>query len=252
MVTEHQKSQNLHIVGVVPSRWGSTRFPGKPLHLIAGKPLVQHVWEQCQKCQQLDRVVIATDDFRIEDTVKAFGAEVIMTSPDHPTGSDRIAEVLETLPEATHAVNIQGDEPLIDPALIDSLAQLMRADADLEMATAASPLSDPADIADPNIVKVVLSETSDALYFSRSPIPYQRSTPEELTIYRHIGLYSYRRDFLKKFLAWPPTAIEKAESLEQLRALSHGIRIQVSLTDHVAPGVDTPEQAAHIETLLSS
>ena len=250
MDTEHRTSSDLHVIGVIPSRWGSTRFPGKPLHLIAGKPLVQHVWDQCQKCNHLDSVVIATDDERIEAACKSFGADVIMTSSDHPTGSDRIAEVLTKLPAATHAVNIQGDEPLIDPALIDSLAQLMRDDSSLEMATAASPLTEAKDIADPNIVKVVLNEASDALYFSRSPIPYQRTTPDELVIYRHIGLYAYRRDFLKKFLSWEPTLIEKTESLEQLRALSHGTRIQVSLTDHVAPGVDTPEQAAAIEQLL--
>jgi len=248
--TEHRTSSDPHVIGVIPSRWGSTRFPGKPLHLISGKPLVQHVWDQCQKCEHLDSVVIATDDERIKKTCKAFGAEVIITSPDHPTGSDRIAEVLAKSPTATHAVNIQGDEPLIDPALIDSLAQLMRDDLSLEMATAASPLTEEKDITDPNVVKVVLNDASDALYFSRSPIPYQRTSPDELIVYRHIGIYAYRRDFLEKFLAWEPSILEKTESLEQLRALSNGTRIQVSVTDHVAPGVDTPEQAAYIEHLL--
>ena len=236
---------------MIPARWASTRFPGKPLFEIAGRPLVQHVWDQCQKCKQLDGVVIATDDERIAQAAGAFGAEVIMTSPNHPTGTDRIGEVLEQLPKATHAINIQGDEPLIDPNLIDRLASELHADTDLEMVTAASQISEAEEIADPNVVKVVLSEFSDALYFSRSAIPFQRNAPDDLVVYRHVGLYAYRRDFVRKFLSWAPTAIERAESLEQLRALSHGTRIRVVLTDHVAPGVDTPEQAAAIESILS-
>lgn len=235
---------------MIPARWGSFRFPGKPLHPIAGRPLVQHVWDQCQKCRHLNDVVIATDDQRIADEAANFGAKAILTSPDHPTGSDRIAEVLDQMPRATHAVNIQGDEPLIDPTLIDELAVFLRDDPSVEMATAASPLTDPGLIADPNVVKVVLTEHNDALYFSRSPIPYQRTSPEDLTVYRHIGLYAYRADFLKKFLAWPPTALEKAESLEQLRALSHGTRIRVAITSHTSPGVDTLEQAQQVEKLI--
>lgn len=240
------------MLGIIPARWGSSRFPGKPLHLIAGRPLVQHVWDQCQKCTALDHIIVATDDKRIADAAADFGATCVMTSPDHATGSDRIAEVLSALPEATHAVNIQGDEPLIDPALIDQLASFLRNDVNVEMATAASPITDPDLIADPNVVKVVLSDDHDALYFSRSPIPHQRTCPDELVVYRHIGIYAYRADFLKKFLAWPPSPIEKAESLEQLRALSHGTRIRVAVTDHTSPGVDTLEQAQAVEQLILS
>lgn len=239
-----------HIVGILPARWGSSRFPGKPLHLIAGKPLIQHVWEQCQRCQTLDSIVIATDDERIRDAALSFGAKVAMTSSDHPTGTDRIAEAVTAVPEATHIINIQGDEPMIDPALVDELAQAMIDDPALPMATAANIIDDAAAIADPNVVKVVLDASNHALYFSRSPIPYFRNTVDGLPVYRHKGIYAYRRDFLEAFVSWPPAAIEQAESLEQLRALANGARIKVILTDDDSIGVDTPEQAALVEQLL--
>ena len=230
-----------YILGVLPARWGSTRFPGKPLHLIAGKPLIQHVWERCQQCLRLDEVIVATDDERIRDAVIAFGGKVAMTSPDHPTGTDRIAEAAAAVPQATHVVNIQGDEPLIDPALIDELAAAMAADASLDMATAANPL-DPADpvIQDPNVVKVAIALNGRALYFSRSP----------LSVLRHKGIYAYRRSFLERFVTWPPSPLEKAESLEQLRALENGATIKVLITTDTSPGVDTPEQALDVERLL--
>lgn len=163
-----------HIIGLIPSRWGSSRFPGKPLHLIAGKPLVQHVWERVSRCSRLDDIAIATDDQRIFDTAVAFGAKAIMTSPDHPSGSDRLAEAVQAFPSATHVVNIQGDEPLIDPALIDRLADALVSDGALSMATVACPISAQEDLDNPNIVKVVLAGNGDALYFSRSVIPYAR------------------------------------------------------------------------------
>lgn len=243
----------IRIIGILPARWASTRFPGKPLHLIGGKPLIQHVWERCQLCVNLDEIVVATDDIRISEAVAAFGGKAIMTSVDHPTGTDRIAEAARALPQATHIVNIQGDEPLIDPALIDELAATMAADPSLDMATAANPL-DPMDpaVADPNVVKVVTALDGKALYFSRSPLPFFRNAVEGLPVFRHKGIYAYSRGFLEKFVTWPPSPLESAESLEQLRALENGASIKVLITDDTSPGVDTPEQALEIERLLSA
>ena len=240
-----------HIVGILPARWGSTRFPGKPLHRLAGKTLIQHVWERCQDCTRLDRVVIATDDDRIRDEAISFGAEVVMTAAHHPTGTDRIAEAAAAIPHATHVINIQGDEPLIEPALIDELAQAMIDDAALPMVTAANPIDDEAAYLDPNVVKVVLDLSGHALYFSRSPLPYRRTKPAGLTLYRHKGIYGYRRDFLNSFITWPPSPLEQAESLEQLRALENGARIRVIITSDDSIGLDTPEQAPLIESLLT-
>ncbi len=240
-------------MGVLPSRWGSTRFPGKPLHLIAGKPLIQHVWERCQCCSRLDEIIVATDDERIMQAVAAFGGKAVMTSPDHPTGTDRIAEALRAVPRATHIVNIQGDEPLIDPALIDELAETMANDPSLDMATAANPLhpADPA-VSDPNVVKVVTALDGQALYFSRSPLPFFRNAVEGLPVLRHKGIYAYSRSFLERFVTWPPSPLEKAESLEQLRALENGASIKVILTNDTSPGVDTPAQALEIEAILNA
>ena len=246
-------SQSPYFLGILPSRWGSTRFPGKPLHLIAGKPLIQHVWERCQQCEKLDEVIVATDDERIQVAVEAFGGKVAMTSPDHPTGTDRIAEAVQASDQATHVINIQGDEPLIDPALIDELAEIMASQPDLDMATAANPMSpdDPA-VSDPNVVKVVRALDGKALYFSRSPLPFFRNPVEGLPVMRHKGIYAYRRSFLESFVSWPPSPLEKAESLEQLRALENGASIHVIATDDASPGVDTPEQADAIESLLTT
>ena len=242
-----------HILGVIPSRWGSTRFPGKPLHLIAGKPLIQHVWERCGECTRLDGILVATDDERIVEAVVAFGGVAVMTSPDHPTGTDRIAEAIKSVPQATHIVNIQGDEPLIDPALIDQLAETLASDPTLDMATAANPL-DPADPAvnDPNVVKVVTALDGRALYFSRSPLPYFRNPVAGLPVLRHKGIYAYSRGFIERFVTWPPSPLETAESLEQLRALENGASIKVLSTDDASPGVDTPEQARQVEQLLAA
>ncbi|MGB6221913.1 3-deoxy-manno-octulosonate cytidylyltransferase [Haloferula sp.] len=243
----------IHITGILPARWGSSRFPGKPLHLIAGKPLIQHVWERCSRCMRLDDLLIATDDERIFSAAEAFGARAVMTSSEHPTGTDRIAEAIASLPGTTHVVNIQGDEPLIDPELIDELAATMANEPDLDMATAANPL-DPADPAvnDPNVVKVVTTLDGRALYFSRSPLPFFRNPVQDLPVLRHKGIYAYRRTFLERFVTWPPSPLEQAESLEQLRALENGASIKVLTTTDTSPGVDTPEQAREIERLLSS
>ncbi len=241
------------VLGVLPARWGSTRFPGKPLHLIAGKPLIQHVWERCQACSRLDQILIATDDERILRAVESFGGRAVMTSPEHPTGTDRISEAARAVPQATHIVNIQGDEPLIDPVLIDELAATMIRDPSLDMATAANAL-DPADPAvnDPNVVKVVTAIDGRALYFSRSPLPFFRNPVEGLPVLRHKGIYAYRRSFLERFVTWPSSPLENAESLEQLRALENGASIRVLLTTDASPGVDTPEQALEIERLLTA
>jgi 3-deoxy-manno-octulosonate cytidylyltransferase (CMP-KDO synthetase) len=243
----------IHITGILPARWGSSRFPGKPLHLINGKPLIQHVWERCSKCSRLDDLLIATDDERIFAAAEGFGARAAMTSPDHPTGTDRIAEAIRSLPDITHVVNIQGDEPLIDPELIDELAATMASEPELDMATAANPL-DPSDpiINDPNVVKVVTALDGRALYFSRSPLPFFRNPVDRLPVLRHKGIYAYRRSFLERFVTWPPSPLEQAESLEQLRALENGASIKVLTTTDTSPGVDTPEQAREVERLLTS
>ncbi len=241
-----------HVIGMIPARWASTRFPGKPLHQIAGKPLIQHVWERCQECSNLDSIIVATDDERIMIAAQAFGAEVVMTSSDHLTGTDRLAEAVAIFPYATHVVNIQGDEPMIEPILIDELAASLLADPDLSMATAANVISDDALIDDPNVVKVVLKLNGDALYFSRSPLPYQRSESPSLQVYRHKGIYAYRREFLEQFVTWSPSVLELAESLEQLRALENGARIRVIITDDLSGGVDTLDQANHLEQYLLS
>jgi len=240
----------MSILAVIPARFGSTRFPGKPLHLIAGKPLVQHVWERCRECRRLDHSVVATDDERIAAACRAFGADVRMTSPHHPSGTDRIAEVAAAFPEAQILINVQGDEPLISPNLIDGLAETLAGDASLDMITAATPISDARLIDDPNVVKVVLTAAGRALYFSRSRIPFQRQKDPRVQWLWHKGIYGYRREFLLKFVAWPPSMLEMTESLEQLRALENGGSIHVVVTTDESPGVDTPEQAAEVERLM--
>jgi 3-deoxy-manno-octulosonate cytidylyltransferase (CMP-KDO synthetase) len=234
----------------IPARWGSVRFPGKPLHDIAGKPLVQHVWERCQECKAVDDVLIATDDERIVAAAKSFGARAVMTSPAHPSGTDRIAEVAQHFPQHDIIINVQGDEPLISPQLIDSLAHTLRAQPSIPMITAATTLHDAAQVEDPNLVKVVTSLQGDALYFSRSALPYVRNTVPGLEHKRHLGIYGFRRDFLFQFVNWPQTLLEKTESLEQLRAVEHGARIRVVMTEESSPGVDTEEQARAVEKLL--
>jgi 3-deoxy-manno-octulosonate cytidylyltransferase (CMP-KDO synthetase) len=252
-------------VGIIPARWGSTRFPGKPLHEIAGKPLLRHVWERCRRAKNLDQLVIATDDFRIAEAAFNWGAEVAMTSPNHATGTDRAAEVAKKLKGIAHVINIQGDEPLIDPKLIDRLARELERNKSLEMITAAHPFDDPADAQSPHQVKVVVSQTGEALYFSRAAIPAftarsggletaarkpgQRKSAPPLYL-RHQGIYGYTRDLLLRFVRWKTSPLEITESLEQLRALENGVRIRVVMTGSGSPGVDTPEDARTIERLM--
>lgn len=237
------------IIGLIPARWASTRFPGKPLHIIAGKPLIQHVWERVSRCKTLDAIAIATDDERIEKAAKAFGARVIMTRSDHPSGSDRLAEAVTHFPHAEIVLNVQGDEPLIDPRLVDQLAQALVDSDAIAMATAACPILEEEDFLNHNVVKVVCNLEHEALYFSRSPIPFPRS-PLKSPALRHLGIYAYRREFLENYVRWEPTELEQTESLEQLRALEHGARIRIIHTEHQGLGVDTPEQVARIESIL--
>ncbi len=240
----------MSVAGIIPARWASTRFPGKPLALIAGKPLIQHVWEQCKKARKLDRVIIATDDRRIARVAEAFGAEICMTRADHPSGSDRLAEVAKKLLRTDAILNIQGDEPLVDPALIDRLARTLLGTNPPEMVTAATVLADPLALDNPNVVKVVLAKNGDALYFSRSRIPFQRDAGNSPVIYRHQGIYGYQRKFLLRFVRWPQGALEKAEQLEQLRALENGARIRVLIARDEAQGVDAPEDVPIVEAAL--
>jgi 3-deoxy-manno-octulosonate cytidylyltransferase (CMP-KDO synthetase) len=238
-------------VGIIPARWGSTRFPGKALHPIAGKPLLRHVWERCARAKSLASVIIATDDMRIAEAAFDWGAEVAMTSPKHPSGTDRLAEVARRAREFSHIINIQGDEPLIDPKLIDRLARELQRDRKLEMITAAHPFENAAAAESPHQVKVVLARNGDALYFSRSMIPFVRDVGATATYLRHQGIYGYTRDLLLRFVRWKPSPLERAESLEQLRALENAVRIHVLLTKTGSPGIDTPEDAVALERILA-
>ncbi|HYE19961.1 MAG TPA: 3-deoxy-manno-octulosonate cytidylyltransferase [Tepidisphaeraceae bacterium] len=233
---------------VIPARYGSTRFPAKILASSTGRPLVQHVVDQALKCQRVGRVLVATDDERIAGALKPFGTEVVMTSPDHQSGTDRIAEVARGGLTDPIIVNVQGDEPEIEPAIIDGLIRLLEdppADGGpTDMATAATRFPAGADVNDPNLVKVVAGVGGRALYFSRSPIPFRRE-PTSLghpAYYLHLGIYAYRREFLLRFASWAPTALEQTEKLEQLRVLEHGGTIRVLAVERATHGIDTAEQ----------
>jgi 3-deoxy-manno-octulosonate cytidylyltransferase (CMP-KDO synthetase) len=235
---------------VIPARYDSTRFPGKPLHLIAGKTLLEHVWKRCGKAQGIDAVVIATDDMRIAEAAFAFGAEVSLTSNKHQSGTDRVAEVAKRLDGFSHIINVQGDEPLIQPSLITRLAKTLTKEPNLEMITVAHPFGQDEDVNSSNAVKVVLDRYADALYFSRSPIPFVRDNGPSPAIYRHQGIYGYAMKFLLQFVRWKPGILEQAEQLEQLRALENGTKIRVLLAKSGAIGVDTLEDAAMVEKIL--
>lgn len=241
----------MRVIGVIPSRWGSTRFPGKSLYPICGKPLVQWVVEAVKRARLLDDVVVATDDPRIAEAVRGF-AKVAMTRPDHPSGTDRVAEAAQANDDDI-VINIQGDEPLINPALIDALAERMKADPGWAMATAACPIRSMRDLEARTVVKVVLARDGGALYFSRLPIPCRRDGEPDLgsgLYLRHLGIYAYRGAFLKRLVAESPCALEKTESLEQLRALYIGGRIAVIQTEELGVGVDTPEDVPVVEEIL--
>lgn len=233
---------------VIPARYASTRFPGKPLAQLCGKPMIQHVYEK-SAASQADYTVIATDDRRIIDAVESFGGRAVMTSPDHPSGTDRIAEaVAKGCPDADIVINVQGDEPLIPTSVIDDLAALMRQNPAIEMATVAVP-GDRAAMTENN-VKAVFGEDHFALYFSRSMIPFHRAGGEEAQVYLHWGIYAYRREALERFVKLPPGRLENCEKLEQLRALENGIRIYVLTSRLESIGVDTPEDLVKAEQKL--
>lgn len=240
----------MQATAIIPARFGSTRFPGKPLADKTGKPLIQHVVEQVRKAQHISRIVVATDDERIHRAVLAFDGESVMTREDHPNGTSRLAEAVEQLGELPSEiiVNVQGDEPEIEPHVIDQLVLGLAEDPDAPMATLASPFADDEDPQNPNIVKLIVDQNGHALYFSRSLIPYHRDAEimatrvEARAFLKHPGLYAYRRDFLMKYVTLPPTPLEEAEKLEQLRALEHGYKIAIIQTHVRHHGIDTPEQ----------
>ncbi len=236
-------------VAIIPARYASTRFPGKPLALLLGKPLIQWVWERAMAVQTLKRVIIATDDERIHASCKKFDAEVMITNPDHPSGTDRIAEVARKV-DADFYVNLQGDEPMIDPAAIEELIAVSRKNN-----CALSTLAHKEDLLDrlesPNCVKVITDINSDALYFSRFNLPYARNQVE-LARYIHIGVYCYRADVLRNYAQLTPCDLERSESLEQLRAMYHGIKIKVIVCNYRPIGVDTPEELLEAEQIIKN
>jgi 3-deoxy-manno-octulosonate cytidylyltransferase (CMP-KDO synthetase) len=237
---------------VIPARYASTRLPAKPLHPIAGKPLVQHVWERCTKAKGIETVIVATDDMRIAEAAFAFGAEVALTSTKHRSGTDRVAEVAKKLKGFTHVINVQGDEPLVDPKVVAKLASAMASERAIQMITAASVFQPEDDLTNPNMVKVVVDRFGDALYFSRSSIPFVRSDGVTPKFYRHQGLYGYTTKFLLEFVKWKPGILEQAESLEQLRALENGTKIRVIPAAHAAVSVDTPADVEAVESILNT
>lgn len=239
------------ILGVIPARFASTRFPGKVLALIAGKTMLQHVYDRASLCTYLTSVLIATDDDRVFAVARSFGARVRMTRSDHLTGTDRVAEAASA-EEAEIVVNIQGDEPLIDPAAIDAAILPMVHEPDLVMGTLKKRIEDAREIIDPNVVKVVTNGAGDAIYFSRCPIPFEREKPAGTPYFKHIGLYVYRREFLLAYSALPVGPLEAAERLEQLRALENGFRIRVVETEYESLGVDTPEDLERVSRLFDA
>jgi 3-deoxy-manno-octulosonate cytidylyltransferase (CMP-KDO synthetase) len=249
-------SQPPHIVALIPARYHSTRLPGKALADIAGKSMIEHVYQRAAETRGIDAVIVATDDERIRAAVERFGGEVRMTKSSHRTGTDRIAEVARDI-VCDIVVGIQGDEPLIEPAMIAEVTEPFATSPDLPMTTLRQAIADPDEYANPNVVKVVVDLKGDALYFSRSLVPYFRdrdhAPPQRgrAVVYKHVGLYAYRREFLLAFAALPQTPLEIAESLEQLRALEHGFRIRTVETTHDSIGVDTPEDLERVRIQLT-
>ena len=239
------------VIGVIPARYKSTRFEGKALADILGKPMVQHVYERACKAKTLDKVLVATDDKRIFSAVKDFGGEVVMTSESCPTGTDRIAEVMDDL-DFDIVANIQGDEPLLDPVMVDEMIQPFFDDPEIQVSTLVQPISSEVDYRNPNVVKVSITKDWFAMYFSRASIPsnLDKRWYEGLPAYRHVGLYAYKRDCLLKFTRMPKTQIEKVEKLEQLRLLENGIPIKVVETKYSTIGVDTPADLERVIKVL--
>jgi 3-deoxy-manno-octulosonate cytidylyltransferase (CMP-KDO synthetase) len=240
------------VVGIIPARYDATRLPGKPLALIQDRPMIQHVYQRAARAASLQRLVVATDDSRIQQAVAGFDGEVLMTSGDHKSGTDRVAEAARQLMLSDHAivVNIQGDEPLLQTEMIDSLVEILKAKADVDMATLAHPGTDNDHFHDPAVVKVVLDSEGRALYFSRAPIPSLSEASSAPQYYKHLGFYGYRNGFLQKFTTLPQGVLERQEKLEQLRALEHGFSISVVITPHDSVSVDTPEDLALVRNMV--
>ena len=242
-------------IAIVPARYGATRFPGKLLANLHGKPLIQHAWERARELASVSRVLVATDDETIATVVRGFRGEVVMTRADHSSGTDRVAEVARGL-AAELIVNLQGDEPLIDTKSVDELVRTVSRESGIVMGTLAHPISGESEFASPHVVKVVVDRAGFALYFSRAPIPFSRGAgplsreAKEGAPLRHIGLYVYRREFLLALTDLPPSPLELTEGLEQLRALEHGHRIRVLITSTPSFGVDTPEDLERVRALL--
>jgi 3-deoxy-manno-octulosonate cytidylyltransferase (CMP-KDO synthetase) len=240
----------LETIAIIPARFASTRFPGKPLAEIDGRPMIEHVYRRAKLAKTVSRVIVATDDLRIANTVLEFGGEVKLTRVDHPSGTDRLAEVAAAI-DCDVIVNVQGDLPLIDPGAIDEAVRPFNSDPGVMITTLSRRITDPADLKNPNIVKVVLDRGGHALYFSRASIPHTRDPRGGWPpLHRHIGLYAYRRSALMVMASLEPTPLERAEALEQLRALEHGIRIRVVETAFESVEVDTPEDLEQVKRLL--
>jgi len=239
------------VIVVIPARYGSTRLPGKPLLSLAGKPMIQRVYERAKMARRVGRVIVATDDERIVKAVETFGGEARMTRPDHRTGTERVAEVAAHV-EGDVFVNVQGDEPLLDPVAVDTAVDALLGDPPAAIATVATPIKIPADIMDPNVVKVILDFDDNALYFSRAPIPWVRDTAGKIQVrhLKHLGLYVFQRDALLEYPTLPQGELERIEQLEQLRWLENGWKIRVAEVAHDAVSVDVPEDVARVEKLL--
>jgi 3-deoxy-manno-octulosonate cytidylyltransferase (CMP-KDO synthetase) len=239
------------VVVVIPARYGSTRLPGKPLVSLNGQPMIQRVYERAKSARRVDRVIVATDDDRILKAVTSFGGEARMTRPDHRTGTERVAEVAAHV-EGEVFVNVQGDEPLLDPAAVDTAVAALLEEPQAAVATVATPIKVPGDIMDPNVVKVVLDFDDNALYFSRAPIPWVRDTGSAIQVrhLKHLGLYVFQREALLEYPTLPQGELERIEQLEQLRWLENGSKIRVAEVEHDAISVDVPEDVARVEKLL--
>lgn len=236
---------------VLPARYGSTRFPGKPLALIAGRPLIRWVYERAQLVGGASRVIVATDHDGIADVVRGFGGEVSITASGHRTGTDRVAEVARSLDDEV-IVNLQGDEPIFSVDLVEEMVRQMRSDTETDIVTACHPITDVEQIGSPHVVKVVMNRRHEALYFSRSPIPSNHSGGQEAVCYRHVGIYVFRRDSLLRFADTPPTPLERAENLEQLRALEVGMKITLVISHESTVGVDIPEDIKSVEKAMTT
>jgi 3-deoxy-manno-octulosonate cytidylyltransferase (CMP-KDO synthetase) len=239
------------VVVVIPARYGSTRLPGKPLLSLAGQPMIQRVYERAKLAQKVDQVIVATDDERIVQAVTSFGGEARMTRAEHRTGTERVAEVAAHV-DGEIFVNVQGDEPLIDPVAIDTAVETLAVGGEAPVGTVATPIKNPGEIMDPNVVKVVLDFEDNALYFSRAPIPWVRDTAINIQVrhMKHLGLYAFRREALLEYPTLPQGELERIEQLEQLRWMENGTKIRVAEVEHDAVSVDVPEDVARVEKLL--